>query len=101
VHQWRVDQRGGARGLLRRQAVAQRQADAYRPVRCQRFFSHSRHTSYFEVANPLPPGYTTRVQSQADTLSSRVLQNLVVLEEQQRQGSQILLEAASAKEVSP
>ena len=56
---------------------------------------------YFEVANSHPPDYTTRVQSQADTLSSRVLQDLAVLEEQQRQGSQILLEVASAKEVSP
>ncbi|KAF2158374.1 hypothetical protein M409DRAFT_31110 [Zasmidium cellare ATCC 36951] len=52
AHQWAPGTHGGCRSSQRQAAAAQRRADAYRSVWCQRFFVAHGGTPYFEVARP-------------------------------------------------
>jgi hypothetical protein len=50
VHKWTATgRRGESRAAASLHVSLQKQADAWKPVRCQRFFHTGRHTSYFTV----------------------------------------------------
>ena len=83
AHNWSVTgKRGGARTALSLQGSAQKRADAWRPVRCQRFFHTGRHTSYSMVHSERE--HETNASqcktSQPESIASSVLQDLAALE---------------------
>jgi len=83
AHNWSVTgKRGGARTALLLQGSAQKRADAWRPVRCQRFFHTGRHTSYSMVHSERE--HETNASqcktSQPESIASSVLQDLAALE---------------------
>ena len=102
AHQWSAGARGRPSSRLQKEKCAQRQSEALRPVRCQRFFSHGSHAQYFEVLAPMvTPMEEEPLASAGGSLSTAVLQQLAVIEEQQTSRSQIIEVPQSTKEVSP
>jgi hypothetical protein len=99
VHQWKLQPTRGGSGFAQKEIVARQLAKAMRHVRCQRFFLHGQHSSYFVV-------YTSDLTISMSTVSSmsiaaEVRSELAALEEQKRRHGQIMHDSASAKEVSP
>jgi hypothetical protein len=108
AHSWNRDEggRGGLQNAERSRKVQQREADACRPVYCQRLHPKNRYASYFAVTQILAADGSGELQEQqqgalANTLTSTVLDNLAVLKQRQSQHGLVVPQASSAKEVSP
>lgn len=104
AHSWSVTgKRGGARTALSLQGSAQKRADVWRPVHCQRFFHTGRHTSHF-IVHPENRGENNASRcetSQPESIISAVLQDLAALERDQEKQSNVACDENSAKETSP
>ena len=98
-HQWKLQLTRGGSGFAQKELVTKQLAKAMRHVRCQRFFLHGQHSSYFEV-------YTSDLTISMSTVSSvsiaaEVRCELATLEEQRRKHGQVMHDSASAREVLP
>jgi hypothetical protein len=84
---------------VQRESVARQLAKSMRDTRCQRFFLHGQHSSYFEVFSPDLPIVTPT--SFPTSIAAEVRNELAVLEEQRLQEGEVMHGSASTKEVSP
>lgn len=104
VHNWTATgRRGGSRAAASLHVSFQKQADAWKPVCCQRFFHTGRHTSYFTVLSPrrAEGDDARRRLADPDSIAASVLQDLATIEQDQQKRSTIASEETSEKETSP
>ena len=101
IHKWRVQGTSGGATHSQRQMNAQRRADAFRAVSCQRFFRHGRHSTYFAISADASVGVGTEGAPVPNTLEDAVLRDLASLESAQHAQADGVLQIASAKETSP
>jgi len=104
AHNWTAaGRRGGSRAAASLHAFFQKQADAWEPVCCQRFFHTGRHTSYFAVL-PQRRAESSDARRRAaipDSVAASVLQDLATTEQNQEKRGNIASEKTSGKETSP
>jgi hypothetical protein len=104
VHNWTATGRwGGSRAAASLHVSFQKQADAWKPVCCQRFFHTGRHTSYFAVLSQRRTGGSDARQRVAipDSIAASVLQDLAAIKQEQEKRGNIASEETSDEETSP
>ena len=104
AHNWTATgRRGGSRAAASLRAFFQKQADAWKPVCCQRFFRTERHTSYFAVLSQrrAESSDARRRVAISDSVAASVLQDLATIEQDQEKRGNIASEETSGKETSP
>jgi hypothetical protein len=104
VHKWSATgRRGGSRAAASLHVSLQRQADAWKPVCCQRFFHTGRHTSYFTVLSEgrLEDRDPQQLAAKPNSIAASVLQDLATIEQDQQKQGNIASEETSEKETSP
>jgi hypothetical protein len=104
VHKWSATgRRGGSRAAASLQVSLQRQADAWKPVCCQRFFHTGRHTSYFTVLSEgrLEDRDPQQLAAKPNSIATSVLKDLATIEQDQQKRGNIASEETSEKENSP
>lgn len=104
VHSWKVSgTRGGSRTKAAQEALAQRQADAWKPVHCQRFFATGQHAGYVVVLLPQPEESQVSQHPELgpDAFATAILQDLAVLEQAEHERAEVVCDTSSTKEVSP
>ena len=104
LHKWTATGRkGGSRTAASLHVSLQKQADAWKPVCCQRFFHTGRHTSYFTVLSEkrLKDSDPRRRVANPDSIAASVLQDLATIEQEQEKRGNIASEETSDEETSP
>ncbi|KAI7722752.1 hypothetical protein KC353_g226 [Hortaea werneckii] len=104
VHSWKVvGTRGGSRTKAAQEALAQRQANAWKPVHCQSFFATGQHAGYVVVLLPQPEEskVSQRPEPGPDAFATAILQDLTVLEQAEHERAEVVCDTSSTKEVSP
>ena len=104
VHKWTATgRRGKSRAAASLQVSVQKQADAWKPVCCQRFFHTGRHTCYFTVLSErrLDDSDPRRRVANPDSIAASALQDLATIEQEQEKRGNIASEETSDEETSP
>ena len=104
AHNWTATgRRGGSRAAASLHASFQKQADAWKPVCCQRYFHTGRHTSYFAVLpqRRAESSDARRRVANPDSIAASALQDLATIEQEQEKRGHIVSEETSDKETSP
>lgn len=104
AHKWSATgKRGGSRTAISLQVSIQKQADAWRSVRCQRFFHTGHHTSYFMIHSDSQLQHNdSRHQSpESGSMAASVLRNFAALERDQEKQGNVSCQETSRKETSP
>jgi hypothetical protein len=91
--------RGGSRTPASLEVPLQKQADAWRPVCCQRLFRVGPYSRYFAVLLEDEPGCNDHGTG-PDSIATSVLQNLAILERKQEERGNVVSETLSASEAS-
>lgn len=100
AHEWSATgKRGGLRTAFSLQVSVQKQADAWRSVRCQPFFHTGHYISYFMIYCDSQVRHSvTRHQSpESGSMAACVLRNLVALERDQEKQGNVACEETSRK----
>ena len=103
-HDWRVvGTRGGSRTKAAQEALAQRLANAWKSVNCQRFFATGQNAGYVVVSTQQPEESqeSQRLEPDPNAFATAILRDLAVLEEAQHERSEVICGTSSTKEVSP
>jgi hypothetical protein len=84
---------------MQREISAKHLAKFMRDARCQQFFLHAQHSSYFEVFSPDMPISTPAALP--TSIAAEVRSELAMLEERRIREGEVMHDSASTKEVSP